>query len=662
MTQNWNQAASALLGALGLANEISALAQPRDLSILLRGSGLKARRKPLVNQLLPSDAAMRGALLETGDNRYLAILGDARDAVLLGEEGAVLRALELDDLQQATHAWVIEEQTLRFEAIAPFLTRYKGRLLELLICALIINLFGLVLPLFSSFVYDKILGNNITDTLWALVIGLAIVIGIEFCIRILRIAVAERFAVGSEVDIDHSTFRNLLDAEANKMPGIGALLEKYKQVLSFRDFLSSSYLLALADLPFLVLYLLVIAVVAGPLVFVPLLCGGVMLATNLVLALPAQDYERQARQAGERRFGLMTDVLTARDAILGSALRNDLARRWAQASVAAVTAASQARYWRGFSMTIANSMSYISFIAILVGGVYMVEAHSLTSGGLLAASMLTSRTMSGFASIITLVTRAREFRLALRELNQIIPAVPRNAHKARGRLQGDIRVDKVTCRLRADETPVLRDISLNIAPGEIVGIAGAPGAGKTTLLRLIAGVLHPDEGRVLIDNIPLQHIGLDDVSANIGYKPQDFGLMDGSIEENVRAGRAPLTAEARQDVLHRSGLARAFQENGLNWATEVGARGSSISGGQRQLVALARTLLYSPTVLILDEPSNGLDAPLEAHLAQQLALLRGKHTVLISTHSRTLLNVCDRIIVIGQSKILADGPRDKVLA
>lgn len=662
MTQSWNQAASALLGALGLPNDLDARAKPRDLPALLRGSGLKAQRKPLINHLLPSDATLRGALLETGKDSFIALLGDARDAVLLAEDGAIIRALEADDLHNATHAWVIEEQTVRFEAIAPFLTRYKGRLLELLGCALIINLFALALPLFSSFVYDKILGNSITDTLWALVIGLMIVVGIELCVRILRITVAERFAVGSEVDIDHTTFRNLLDAEANKMPGIGAMLEKYKQVLSFRDFLSSSYLLALADLPFLVLFLLVIATVAGPLVFVPLLCGGAMLVTNLALAAPALDYDRKAKQAGERRFGLMTDVLTARDSILGSAVRNDLSRRWTQASVAAVTAASQARYWRGFSMTIANSLSYVSFIAILVGGVYMVEAHSLTSGGLLAASMLTSRTMSGFASIITLVTRAREFRLALQELNQIIPTAPRNAHKARGRLQGGIRVDKASCRLRAGDTPVLRDISLSIAPGEIVGIAGAPGAGKTTLLRLIAGVLHPDEGRVLIDNIPLQHIGLDDISANIGYKPQDFGLLDGSIEENVRAGRAPLTAEARQDVLHRSGLARAFQENGLNWATEVGARGSNISGGQRQLVALARALLYSPTLLILDEPSNGLDAPLETHLAQQLAQLRGKHTVIISSHSRNLLSICDRIIVIGQSKILADGPRDKVLA
>lgn len=304
MSQTWNQAASALLGALGLPNDIDARTKPGDLPALLRGSGLKARRTPLIHQLLPAQSAMMGALLEIGKNNYLPLLGDARDAVLLGADGAVMRAVESSDLHNATHVWVIEEQVARLETIAPFLYRYKSRLIELFACALIINLFALTLPLFSSFVYDKILGNGITDTLWALVIGLMIVVGIELCVRILRI-VAERFAVGSEVDIDHSTFRNLLDAEANKMPGIGAMLEKYKQVLSFRDFLSSSYLLALADLPFLVLFLLVIAVVAGPLVFVPLLGGIAMLIANFHL--------------GATRAGLSSEGQTGR----GAALRPD---------------------------------------------------------------------------------------------------------------------------------------------------------------------------------------------------------------------------------------------------------------------------------------------------------------------------------------------------
>ena len=658
---NWQEATHALLSAIGCLDDADAPTNAQDLPKMLRGSGMRAHRVALIHQILPPNENMVGAILETGSGEFLPVLGSFVDAVILSAKGQVVRALEATDLQAVTHAWVVEESVTSLSAAMPFLSRYRGRLIELVVSALIINVFALILPVFSSFVYDKILGNGITDTLWALVIGIGIVIGVEFCVRILRIVSAERFAVGSEIDIDHTTFRNLLDAKTNKMPSIGALLEKYKQVLSFRDFLSSSYLVALADLPFIFLFLITIAVVSGPLVFVAIICGALMLFSSLFFTTPVLDYDREAKVASEQRFGLMADLLTAREAVIGSALRNDLSRHWGRASVGSATASSKARFWRGFGMSIAGSVSFISYIGILVGGVYMVEAHQLTSGGLLAASMLTSRAMANISSIITLIIRYREFRVALRELNQIIPSSARAAQKSCGRLQGAVRVDKVTCRLQPGGSAVLNNTSFAIAPGEIVGIAGAPGAGKTTLLRLISGVLEPDEGRVLIDNIPLEHLSHDDVSLNIGVKPQDFCLLDRSIEENVRAGRAPMSAKDRGEILMASGLGRAFHESGLNWSTEVGPRGSNISGGQRQLVSLARAMLYQPTLLILDEPTNGLDAPLEAHLAQQLANMRGKRTVIVSTHSRNILSICDRIIVIGQSRILADGPRDKIL-
>jgi len=488
------------------------------------------------------------------------------------------------------------------------------------------------------------------------------VVGIEFCVRVVRINIAERFSVGSEVEIDHATFRNLLDMKSNKIPSIGGLLEKYKQILSYRDFLSSSYILALADLPFLLLFLMAIMVVSGPLVYISIVCGILMIISNFILTPPVLDYDRQSRIASEQRLGLMTGLLTSREAVIGSAMRDRLTERWRQASVTAVQTASKSRYWRGMANTVNTSISYISFIGVLVGGVYMVEEHSLTSGALLAASMLTSRTMGTFASVITLLLRYREFRIALYELNQTVPSVTNtSSSKIHGRLQGAIRFDNVSCCLRQGDKPVLSGINLNINPGEIIGIAGAPGAGKTTLLRLIAGVLEPNEGRILIDNIPLSHLSPEDISLNMGFKPQESCLLDGTVEENVRAGRPQLTVEARRDVLNTSGLFRVFDDGALHWATDIGARGSNLSGGQRQLIALARALLTRPPLILLDEPTNGLDAPLEGHLANQLLQLRGKSTILVSTHSRNILSICDRIIVVGQSKILADGPREKIL-
>jgi ATP-binding cassette subfamily B protein/ATP-binding cassette subfamily C protein LapB len=446
------------------------------------------------------------------------------------------------------------------------------------------------------------------------------------------------------------------------MPAIGSLLEKYKQILSYRDLLSSSYVLALADLPFLLLFLFAIMVEAGPLALVAVVCGTVMILVSLALTPPALDYDRSARAAGERRFGLIADLLSSREAVVGGALQERLAERWRQASATAAHGASQARYWRGLAGSFNSSLSYVSFIAVLVGGAYMIEDHTLTSGGLLAASMLTSRAMGMFGSAITLLTRYREFRIALRELNQLVP-VSAATRRTRdyGRLRGAVRVEHVTCRLRPDVKPVLREVDFAIGAGEIVGIAGAPGAGKTSLLRMLVGVVLPEEGRILIDDIPIERLSPSDLSLNVGFKPQEYGLFDGTVEDNVRAGRGALTAETRADVLAVSGLHRAFEDGSLNWTTEVGARGGNLSGGQRQLVALARALLTRPPLILLDEPTNGLDSALEAHLAAQLRRLRGASTIIVSTHSRNLLQICDRIIVVGQSKLLANGPRDQIL-
>lgn len=660
---NWQHAVGVLLRAAGCLGDVSQARSLADVASLLEGSGVRLEKAVLINQTISSAASRIGALVELQDGRWQAFLGNKEDIILLSEKGEALETFSALPLSAARSAWILDEHVASLKSVSTFLRRYKGHFADLFLSAIVVNIFALSLPLFSSFVYDKILGNGIVETLWALVMGLGLIVGVEFCVRMMRIHVAEKFAVTSEVEIDHATFHNLMSSRANEMPSLGSMLEKYKQILLFRDFLSSSYILALADLPFLALFLFAIAVAAGPLVLVPLVCGGLMLLTNICTTEPILDYDRKSRNASEHRFGLMADVMTSREAVIGSALKNKLAERWRQASVSSVQTASKARYWRGLNGSITSTISYLSFVGTIVGGVYMVEDRSLTSGGLLAASLLTSRTMGSFASVNMLLLRYREFRTALRELNQLAPPPSKDVSKSRhGRLQGAVRFDKVTCRLRKNSTPVLDRVSLVLNPGEFVAIAGPPGAGKTTLLRLLAGLLVPDEGRILIDNIPLENLSEEDLSFNMGFKPQDCCLLDGTIEDNIRAGRPPMPPEIRQDVLSTSGLGRIFSEGSLNWMTNVGPRGSHLSGGQRQMVALARALLTRPPIVMLDEPTNGLDASMESHFANQLVQMRGRSTILVSTHSRSLLSLCDRIIVVGQSKILADGPRDKILS
>lgn len=667
----WSQSVIRLMREFGIISSVSenddhiTLTSIDDLRRYLRGSDFQLDKIDIIKGTFSYGSRVRGGLLCTISHDFIPfkVMQDGKIMRLDTPESMIFgQETRIDDLSQYTHAWVLNEKKVLFDGLSPFFRQYSGRLWDLVAAAFLINLFALAFPLFSSFVYDKILGNGIYETLWALSGCLLIILAIEYFVRLIRLKTAERFAISTETDIDFGIFKKLLEVKSNKIPSVATLLEKYKQILSYRDFLSSSYLLSLADIPFLILFLFAITMTAGPMVLIVLVFGTLVLLTSIVMLTPVLDHENLAKVASEKRFVLMSDLATSREVIIGSAFQKDLQDKLKRASVDAALSSSQARYWRGMSGTMANSLSYLSYVGILIMGVYMIEDHRLTSGGLLAVSMMSSRAMSSLSSVANLFLRYKEFKVALKSLEVMLPdSLIEKTYAARGRLSGEVHLENVTCSVRDGQSPVLDAININIGAGEIVGVAGAPGAGKTTLLRLIVGALSADKGRVLIDNIPVDRLSPEDVSSNFGYKPQDLCLLEGSIEENVRAGRAPLDADSSKAVLIASGLEFAFRESGLNWQSEVGTRGAKLSGGQRQLVSLARAMAYHPSLLILDEPTNGLDANLESHLAQQIGALRGKVTVIISTHSHKILSACDRIIVVGQSKILADGPRERIM-
>lgn len=668
LQEHLSQSVMRLIEEFGIsyeANKDVKLASIDAFRRLLRGSDYRLEKIDVIKGTFSYGNRVRGGIFFSKDHHYVPfkITSDAKIILLQKkEEGNTSEPERMEDLSPFTHAWVLVEKKILFNGLSPFFRHYSGRLWDMVAAAFLINLFALAFPLFSSFVYDKILGNGIYETLWALAGCLFIILAIEYFVRLVRLKTAERFAVSTETDIDFGIFKKLLEMKSNKIPSVATLLEKYKQILSYRDFLSSSYLLSLADIPFLALFLIAITVTAGPMVLIVVVFGLLILTSSTLMLKPVLDHENVAKIASEKRFSLLSDLTLSREAIIGRSFQKDIQDKLKRSSVDAAVSSSKARYWRGVSGTLANSLSYLSYVSVLVMGVYMIEDHSLTSGGLLAVSMMSSRAMSSLSSVANLILRYKEFKVALKSLESMLPDVlMEGTYAPRGTLNGEVHFENVTCVVREGQAPVLDSINIRIGAGEIVGIAGAPGAGKTTLLRLLVGALSPDKGRVLIDNIPVDRLSPDDVSANIGYKPQELCVLEGCIEDNVRAGRAPLDADTSKAVLMASGLEFAFRESGLNWQSDVGTRGSKLSGGQRQLVSLARAMAYHPRILVLDEPTNGLDANLEAHLARQIGALRGKTTVIVSSHSHKILSECDRIIVVGQSRILADGPRDKIM-
>jgi len=649
----FSQALASLLGALG--RDMDLPTDDSDLAALLRGQGLAARPVRVEPGCLP-EGDMAGVLLEVEDGLWQPLLSTPQGLQRLA--GGVLP----EGIPHLGRAVALVPRVEVLAEFLPFLRRHKGRLMQILAGGLIVNLLALLFPLFSSFVYDKVLGNGVTETLWALAIGLGLAICLDYAVRATRALLMERFAVTAEADIDHALFRSLLAGEVSRLPSVGLVLDKYKQILGSRDFLSTAYMLSALDIPFLLLFLLVVGLIAGPLVLVPVVVGAMTLGLHALFAIPIHDYEREARRAGEKRFALLADTLTAREAIVGGRLHDELARRWRKASTRAGQASGRARYWHALGGAVSLGTSNLAYVATIVCGALMVEERMLTSGGLLAASMLTSRAMSTLGSVVLLITRYREFRAAMSEMDRLLPP-PATAEPPpeRGILSGRVRLAGIGISLRSEGPPTLNGISFRVEPGEIVGLVGHPGAGKTTLLRMIAGVLRPTHGQVLIDNLPVEALAPADLSATIGYKPQEPCLFEGTIEDNVRGGNLSAPREQMERALVASGLVHFLERGDLTMATQVGPRGSTLSGGQRQMVALARALLGEPPVLLLDEPNTGLDAPLEKLLADRLATLRDGRAILVSSHSRTLLSICTRIVVIDGGRVITDGPRERVL-
>jgi ATP-binding cassette subfamily B protein/ATP-binding cassette subfamily C protein LapB len=658
-------ALAAAMAALGrpapLSKALPANASAADLLAAgLEGSDLIAHPTSVKNGLQGKEGA--AVLLELADGVWSVLLPRPDGSWETIDDEGCLQTLTAPPTE-AQNAFLLIPATmppLKDEAL-PFLRRHARLLVPVMLGGIITNTLALALPLFGAFVYDKVLGNGVSDTLWAVSIGMLLAIAMDYLARALRIQIIERLAITTECDIDRALFANLL-RKSGGIPSIGLVLDKYKQLLSSRDFVSSTYLMAATDLPFIFLFLIAIAVVAGPLVLIPILVGGLAVLLNLVFCLPARDYETLARHAGEQRISLLADTLMGREVVVTTALRGELSRRWQRTGDAAAVAAGRARFWNTMANSVSISASTLAYAATLVGGAYLVDSHLLTSGGIMAASMLTSRAMATLASVTLLATRLREFRRALRELDAVLPAAATSETEVRSHdPSGDIQLVGLRWRPAADARPVLDGLDLRIRPGEIVGIAGLPGAGKTTLMRLITGVESPSEGQVLLDMVPVQHWDPRQLARTIGYKTQDALLFEGTLASNILAGNTHVPSEQMAEALAHSGLRQSIDRGELTLATQVGPRGTRLSGGQRQMVALARAFLGEPPILLLDEPSTGFDAQLEQSLANYIASLAGRRTVLLSSHSRTLLMVCTRIVVLNKGRIGADGPREKVL-
>jgi ATP-binding cassette subfamily B protein/ATP-binding cassette subfamily C protein LapB len=550
--------------------------------------------------------------------------------------------------------------------VLPFLREHRGRLIELTLAGLVINGIGMLLPLFSMLVYDRIIGNGILETLWAIAIGLGLFVLLELFLKAGRTHAVESVTCRLDARVDRRLLERLL-AQRGPMPPVGVMLARYRDLVASRDFLSSSWLMALVDVPFAALYLLVIGLIAGPLVWVPLVIAVVMVAVQWLLHRPAVRYGEIATRAQTGKVNTLAETLGAGEVVRATPLRWTLSRRFGQLAEQAALAQARGRYWSSLGAHFTGTCVTLSWMGVLVAGVYLIEARLLTVGGLVACSMLTSRAIGMLAGLAALAARWSELRRASRLMDELVADTDAPPPIDAGSAQWMSRVSALSLReLGFDHDParpLFDGLNLEVPPGELVVLIGRPGAGKTTLLKLLGGLLRPSRGDAMLDGHSVLDWPLEFRARHIGFKPQEAVLFEGTLAENILGGaEAYVDATRFAEALAVSGLDQWIARGTLSLSQRVLPGGSNLSGGQRQVVALARAIVGGCPVLLLDEPTVGLDQATEAGIVARLRAWGRGRTIVVATHSMAMVNAADRIVLIEGGRIVANGPRDKVLA
>ncbi|MEI8362280.1 MAG: ATP-binding cassette domain-containing protein [Betaproteobacteria bacterium] len=531
---------------------------------------------------------------------------------------------------------------------------------EVGLASVFVNTGQLLLPLFSMLVYDKVVNNGVFETLWALTLGMSIYIATDAAMRIVRAWSTEHIAEDLTRRGDESLWHRLV-AQTDLTSGFARFLSNYRDLAVSRDFVSSTYLLAVADLPFLVLYLVAVSLIAWPMAIVTALLVLFYAMIGYILQLRSNRLGKEAEQQNTRKLTYMGEMLGSLDVVRTVPGAGAFLRRWRDLSDDSARIDGQRRLAGSHSNTLAAGMMTFSTVTMLVAGAYLIEARNLSVGGLIACNLLTSRAMSLVTSLFMVIGKWQDFqRAAARMESSLIPTAERE-YTPRPTIIGNVAVIGLSKRYQGRPT-ALDGVSLTVQPGERIALLGKPGAGKTTLLRCVAGLCKPDSGQILIDGLALEDIAQQDRAAWMAWKSQDPALFAGTLEENLRVAGSKAGSERFVQALWASGLEDELKSGRMTLGMQLEERGGNLSGGQRQKVALARVLAQPSRILLLDEPTLGLDPDSERLLAERLPKMLGADDVLImTTHSAIMLAVAQRVIALDGGHIIADGLREKLV-
>ncbi|KGF62626.1 type I secretion system permease/ATPase [Pseudomonas lutea] len=672
--------------------------KPASRAMLTTGLPLPEQR--LSPDLLPRAAAragLQGRLLQRKLTQIpeialpaLLLLKEGRSAVLLGWEGESARLLISESnggevlietqalmqdysgrvfFAQPQHKFDVTQGSLIPRARSWFkdtLKLSRWLYVDAIAASFVINLIALATPLFVMNVYDRVVPNQATATLWVLATGICGAFIFDLLLKGLRSLCLDLAGKKTDLIISATLFERIVGMAMKFRPArVGSYAQNIHEFQGMRDFLTSLTLTSLIDLPFTLIILLVIALLGGHLVWIPIIAFPLALGIGHFLQKPLTSTLERTMALGAERQSSLIETLAGLDAVKVNNAESERQYQWEHTIGTLSRLELRVKVLSGLAMNITLLIQQLAGVAMICFGVYMIMDGVLSMGGLVACYMLSGRALGPLAQLSGLLTRYQQAKVTMVSVDQMMELPQeRNFDErplSRQVLQGAMEFRNLEFTYPNQQNLALRNINLVIRPGEKVGIIGRSGSGKSSLAKLLVGLYQPDEGSLLVDGVDIRQIDVSEVRHNIGYVAQDIQLLSGTLRDNLISGARYVDDEMVLQAAELAGVHEFASLHPQGYELQVGERGQNLSGGQRQNVALARALLLDPPILLLDEPTSAMDNTGEERLKQRLHGVVEKKTVILVTHRASLLSLVDRLIVIDRGQIVADGPKAAVM-